>query len=258
MYAWLYYKFFFLKLKNWTSCGKYAIILKVEPFFKFLKSIFSLSSIAPLVLIALYLVFLVFIRGALPTAQEIIDHFASIYERYGYEIIFVSAALESLVLVNLFVPGLVAMALGAIFARTGHIELTLVVLAATSGVLLGYIIDYFLGYFGFGDFFSKTGLGWMVKKAREQLNKLGTHGLILGFAYPNVASFLSLAAGTVKMRFGWFLLIAILSSAFWMPIWGIVIYSLGDIFLTVLTKYSFLIVLVVATSLILVRIWRKR
>lgn len=211
-----------------------------------------------MVLITLYLGFLIFVRGAIPTTQEIIDHFASIYARYGYEIIFASAALEALVLVNLFVPGLVAMALGAIFARTGHIELTFVVLAATSGVLLGYIIDYFLGYFGFGDFFSKTGLGWMVKKAKEQLKKLGNHGLILGFAYPNVGSFLSLAAGTTRMKFGWFVLIAALSSAFWMPIWGIVIYSFGDIFLTVITKYSFLMGLIVVVSLILVRIWRKR
>lgn len=227
-------------------------------FFNFLRSIFSLSTAIPLVLITLYLVFLIFIKGAIPSTQEIIDHFASIYARYGYEIIFASAALEALVLVNLFVPGLIAMALGAIFARTGHMELTFVVLAATSGVMVGYIIDYFLGYFGFGDFFSKTGLGWMVKKAKQQLNKLGNHGLILGFAYPNVASFLSLAAGTTKMNFGWFILIAALSSAFWMPIWGIIIYSLGDIFLTVITKYSFLIGLVVAVSLLLAAIWRKR
>ena len=230
----------------------------MKPFFKLLRPIFTLSSIVPLVLISFYLGFLIFVRGAFPTAQEIIDHFASIYARYGYEIIFISAFLEALVLVNLFVPGLVAMALGAIFARTGHIELTLVVLAATSGVFLGYIIDYLLGYFGFGDFFKKAGIGWMVDKARQQLNKLGNHGLILGFAYPNVASFLSLAAGTTKVGFSKFLIIATLSSLFWMPIWGIVIYSLGEIFLNVLTKYSFLIVLVIVTSLVLVRIWQKK
>ena len=230
----------------------------MKPFFKLLRPIFTLSSIAPLVLIGFYLGFLIFIRGAIPTAQEIIEHFASIYARYGYEIIFISAFLEALVLINLFVPGLVAMALGAIFVRTGQTELTLVVLAATSVVILGYIVDYLLGYFGVGDLFAKTGFGWMVKKAKDQLIKLGNHGLILGFAYPNVASFLSLAAGTTKINFIWFVALAVISSAFWVSMWGIVIYTVGEIFLTILTKYSLLLASVIVTSLILMKIWKKR
>ncbi len=213
--------------------------------------------IVPFFLIAIYIVFLVAVKGVIPTAQEILAYFTKLYQSYGYEIIFVSALLEALVVINFFVPGLMAMSLGAIFARAGHLELTLVILAAISGLVIGYTIDFLLGYFGFGDILKKIGYGWVLTKARGQLDKFGDKGLILGFAYPNVASFLSLGAGTLKFKFLYFFFLAAISSLFWIPLWGILIYSVGEIFLTILTRYSFLVVTVVIASLVLLRMLRK-
>ena len=160
-------------------------------------------------------------------------------------------------MVNFFVPGMVAMAMGAVFARTGYIELTGVILTASCGLIIGYSIDYLLGYFGFGDFLKKTGYSWFLEKAKKEFNKFGIRGLILGFSYPNVGSFLSLAAGASAMNVAWFLLLAILSSAFWVSLWGLLIYALGAIFLTILIKYGFLVALTVLASIILLRVWRS-
>lgn len=219
---------------------------------------FLASVVIPFALIIAYLIFYIFLRGALPTTEEIIKHFTTLYSRFGYEIIFISAILEALVLVNFVVPGLIAMAMGAIFARTGHIDLTLVIITAALGLLLGYMIDFLLGRLGFGRIMRKLGWGWVLNKAQIELNKFGTGSLIVGFAYPAVASFLSLAAGATGMRLVNFFILAFLSCAFWVPLWGIIIYALGEIFLTIITRYSLLVVAIVAASLFLFRLWRVK
>ncbi len=216
------------------------------------------SVIIPVILITAYLVFFIFLKGSIPTSEEIIARFAALYERFGYEIIFLSAILEALVLINFFVPGLITMAMGAIFARTGHIELTLVILTAALGLLIGYNINFLLGSLGFGKFIRKIGLGWVLNKATAQLNKFGTGGLIVGFAYPGVASFLSLAAGVSNMKFIKFFLLALLSCSFWIPLWGIIIYALGEIVLTIITRYAILVAAIVVAFLLLFRLWKMR
>src|SRR6185369_4016997 len=92
----------------------------------FIRFIVKYDLILPIGLLLTYIVFLVVARRVVPTSDELVLVFQDLYSRYGYEIIFVSALLEGLVLINLFVPGMVALALGAIFARTGQIDLTLV------------------------------------------------------------------------------------------------------------------------------------
>ena len=218
---------------------------------KIFQVIFSSALIAPATLLVVYLVFIFVIRGSIPTAEEIVHTFASLYARFGYEIIFVAALLESLILVNLFVPGMIAMAMGAVFARTGQTELVLVVLTASLGLLIGYAIDFLLGYFGFGAILKKLGYGWFTKQANDQLKRFGHRSLVLGFIYPNVAALLSFTAGTTSFSFMRFMIIAILSVALWMPLWGILIYSLGEVFITILTKYSFLVVTVILASIFL-------
>lgn len=225
---------------------------------RFLSLQFLGSVIIPSVLILAYIGFFIFVRGAIPTTEEIIRHFAALYSRFGYEIIFISAILEALVLINFVVPGLIAMAMGAIFARTGHIELTLVILTAALGLIIGYVIDFLLGSLGFGKFLKKIGGGWVLNKALGELNRFGTGGLIVGFAYPAVASFLSLASGATGMKFVNFLTLAILSCAFWIPLWGIIIYALGEIFLNIITRYSMLVIAVIVASLLLFRLWKMR
>lgn len=224
---------------------------------KFARSFLSTSLILPVLLIATYVVFLILLKGTFPSGDEIISHFASIYERFGYEIIFISAFLEALVVVNFFVPGLITMAMGAVFARTGVTELQLVIFFASLGLILGYIIDFLLGCLGFAGFLKKVGYGQILTKAKKQFDRFGAHGLVLGFIYPNVASFLSFAAGSAGMNFKLFFSLAVLSSALWMPAWGLLIYAMGDIFLTIFTKYGFLVAVFVISAIILQRVWKK-
>lgn len=225
--------------------------------FNLIRLIIKNDLILPITLLATYVVFLIVARGVVPTSEELVDLFASFYAKYGYEIIFISALLEGLVLVNLFVPGMLALALGAVFARTGETELTFVILTASSGIVLGYILDFLMGYFGFGDTLKKLGYEGFLIAAREKLKKFGNRGLIIGFFHSNVGSFLALAAGTSNYYFLSFLIIAIASTLFWASIWGIAAFYFGEVFLFVIKRYSFLVVLATIGFLLLASLWKN-
>ncbi|MBI4039748.1 VTT domain-containing protein [Candidatus Daviesbacteria bacterium] len=212
--------------------------------------------IAPGILIIVYATFFIVVKKTIPSTEALVADFGRLYGSYGYQIIFLAAALESLVLVNFVVPGMVTMALGAIFARTGQTELTLVVLFASLGVLSGYTLDFVLGQFGFADALKKMGYSRFLNQAGKRLDQLGVRGLSLGFVHPNVASFLSLAAGAGQMSFAKFFPTAAVSVIFWMSLWAVVIYALGDTILTIITRYGFLVIVATLAVLILAALQR--
>lgn len=198
----------------------------------------------PAVILIVYLIIFFTIRGSLPTATELINDFGSIYARFGYYIIFVSALLESLVVISFFTPGLLAMSMGALFARTGQTQLPLVIITACLGLILGYLIDFLLGQFGFSKLIQKIGYGRIISLAQDKLSSLGPKSLVFGFIYPNIAAFLSLAAGTTKYSFLAFFPLAVGATFFWITFWATLIYFIGDIFLKILTTYSYIIILI--------------
>lgn len=213
--------------------------------------------ILPITLLGTYIVFLVVARGVVPTSEELIEVFADLYRKYGYEIIFISALLEGLVLVNLFVPGMLALALGAVFARTGETDLTLVILTASLGIVLGYVIDFLMGYFGFGDTLKKLGYEGFLQTSKEKLKRFGNRGLVIGFFHSNVGSFLALAAGTIRYSFVNFIVVAVASTLVWATLWGIAAFYFGEVFLLVIKKYSFLVVLAIIGFLVIANLWKN-
>lgn len=226
--------------------------------FILIRLIIKADLILPITLIGTYIVFLVVARGVVPTSEELIAVFADLYSKYGYEIIFVSALLEGLVLVNLFVPGMLALALGAVFARTGETDLTMVILTASLGIVLGYVIDFLMGYFGFGDTLKKLGYEGFLNTSREKLKKFGNRGLIVGFFHSNVGSFLAFAAGTMRLGFVNFLVVAFSSTLVWASLWGIAAFYFGEIFLLIIKRYSFLLVLVMVALFVIASFWKYK
>lgn len=213
--------------------------------------------ILPTALILAYIVFLVLAKGVIPTSEEIINTFAILYSKYGYEIIFVAALLETLVLVNLFVPGQIAMAMGVVFARSGQTELSLVILIAATGSICGYLLDYILGSFGFADIIKKAGYRNLLDQSQKQLKRFGKRGLIFGFIHSNVGSFLSLIAGAAGINWRVFIPITIIATFFWVSCWALLIYIFGEVILMVITKYGFLLFLVAIAGMILNLFWKQ-
>lgn len=225
---------------------------------RFIRLIIKNDLILPITLLATYIVFLVVVRGVVPTPDELIEVFEGFYAKYGYEIIFISALLEGLVLINLFVPGMLALALGAVFASTGQTDLTYVILTASLGIIIGYIIDYLMGFFGFGETLKKAGYGGFLNASKDKLKRFGNRGLIVGFFHTNVGSFVAFAAGTMKLQFLNFVVVATASTILWATVWGIAAYYIGEVFLNIIKKYSFVLALAVIALFLLASLWKYK
>lgn len=223
---------------------------------KFIKQIISFDLILPALLLIAYALFLFFIRGILPTSEELLKLFSTYYAQYGYEILFVAALLESLVLINLFAPGQVALALGIVFSRTGETDLPFVMLAVSCGVLIGFTIDYLVGYYGFGDLLQRFGQGGVFNKAKTELKKNGGRSIFISFINPNLGAYMSLAAGATKLEITLFGLIALFSIFFWVISWSLLIYALGDIVLIIIKKYTLLLSAIFVGILIISFAWK--
>ncbi len=193
--------------------------------------------IEPVILLVLYGVFLYFVSGVMPTSDRLVAHLASLYSRYGYEILFFGALAEAWVVVNVFAPGMVALAFGGVFARTGQISLAYAILIAASGAIIGYMIDYALGYFGFSRFIEKMAGISAFSKFKERITGMDVKLFGMGFFHPNVGSVVALAAGTVKMHFVGFVLVASIATLLWFTLWGILVYELGDIVMYIMNRY---------------------
>jgi membrane-associated protein len=219
------------------------------------KTIFATDILFPLLLIIFYIGFFFFARQTLPTGDELVTLFREVYSTYGYQIIFFAALLEALILVNFLVPGSLALAMGAVFAKSGGLSLELVILTAGSGAVIGYTVDYFLGRLGLDAIINKLGYKKTIIDIEKKLNK---KTLTMSFINPTIASFFSISAGIVKFNPVTFLLISTLATFVWFSIWAILFYLTGDVLLEILTRYFTLVFVIIIGATMLAQYINKR
>lgn len=207
--------------------------------------------IPTVILIALYIGILFLTRRLFPTSEKLVSEVGSFYGSFGYEIIFLASMLEALIVINLFVPGAVAVGLGAVFARSGQLDLTIGIILATIGAVIGFILDYLAGFFGLSRLIEGLGFDSFAKQAKEQLKISSFKSFSLGFIHPNIGAIVATAAGALKMNFIRFLFLSSLSTLAWYSLWGVLGFTLGEIFLTVFTKYAFIIMIFILSVWIL-------
>lgn len=165
--------------------------------------------------------------------------------------------IEALFILNFFAPGAVAVGLGAVFARSGQLDLTIGIILAVAGALSGYILDYLIGFLGLSRVVDGLGFKEYTKQVTLQLKASYFKSFILGFIHPNIGAIVSTAAGVLKINFLRFILLASLSTLAWYSLWGILGFALGEILLILLTKYAFIIMLLVVSIWILTYLYGK-
>ena len=125
----------------------------------------------------------------------------SLFERYGYWVLFLGTLAENTLLVGLIVPGLLVVILAGLAAHDGSISLPLAAVLGILGTIIGDTISYCLGRFGWSRFGRSKTLSELNAKVREPILRRGTlFVLIYHFAgYTRVIG--PTAAGLLKMPY---------------------------------------------------------
>lgn len=212
----------------------------------------------PVLLVIIYILLVLAIRSIFPSGKELVDYLQTLYGRFGYEIIVIGSLFEALALINFFVPGVLAVGFGVVFARIGNLDLTWVILAACGGAILGYTLDFLLGKFGLGQIFQRMGYKENIERAKLLVEKFDWKTFILGFVHPNIGAIVALTAGTLKMDFKKFLILASLATLVWYILWGLLIFALGKVFLTIFSKYVSMLFMLVGAVWILAILYGRR
>ena len=205
----------------------------------------------PTLLILAYLIFIFLLRNQFPSGEQLVNALSSTYGNFGYEIVAIGSALEALILINFFTPGVLAVALGAIFAKSGELDLSLVIIFGAAGAVIGYTLDFALGRFGFANLLEKIGYKKIIDQAKSKVDSFDWKTQSLGFIHPNIAGLLAFAAGILKWDFKKFIGLAVLATLVWYIFWGLLIFALGGVFLTIFTRYVFILFMLVGSIWIL-------
>jgi membrane protein DedA with SNARE-associated domain len=194
-------------------------------------------TIQVVIVFLIYSLTLIYIRRHIPEAPQLVQRIEGFYGQYGYDMIFLGALLEGTFMVGFYVPGSFIVLLGAVLAKSGIVSFPFVILFGTLGLLLGYIINFMLGRFGWYHIVEGVGLGKSIKSAEDTINKHQKYALFWGYMMPSTASFLSTAAGILRVDFKKFLLQSLLTQLFWSLLWGGLAYVFGMPFVELFLAY---------------------
>lgn len=174
--------------------------------------------------------FLIFLRakGIIPGPDIIVSYLETLYTNYGYPVVFISALIEGLVLVNLYFPGSTAIILGVIFASRSELSVPLVVALAIGGFLISYTANYFIGRHGLNKLLKKCGYEESLKNIQNSLKEKGGRAILSSYFHPNLAALVSTGAGLIGMPYLKFIGASALALILWDSLWAFVAFQLGE------------------------------
>lgn len=164
----------------------------------------------------------------LPSASELVQLVVGLFKTYGLVIVFISATIESILLLGGYFPGTMIIFLSLSLAGGDLKQTVATVLTATAGMLLGYTIDYFLGKRGVSKFINKLGLSKEVQKLEAEIKKQGVWAGFFLYILPGFGALISTTFGILKYDFQKFFGFMILTVLTWNSVWGLTGYVFGD------------------------------
>jgi membrane protein DedA with SNARE-associated domain len=168
--------------------------------------------------------------------NALIDWLGSLYDQYGYLIVFLGALGENTAFVGLILPGGTLALLGAFYARAGTLNIAWVIFFAWIGTVLGYHVDYLIGRFLLGKYapaWSASRMGRRIRLAgrlrlgQRMLRKYGGRTIFISHAIGHIRSFVALSAGMTHMRYRRFLGFELIAALFWTGGYCLLGYFLG-------------------------------
>ena len=186
----------------------------------------------------------------LPNPNEMYDHVVRLFREHGAVIVFMSALVEGLVLINLYFPGSAVILLGVAAARGSPLQAAMVVLVASIAFVLSGCINYAIG---------RTGLYWLVNrlggtswllKAQQTYRRHGAVIIPVAYVHPNLGAFISVSAGVSRLAFGRFALLCLVGVACWNALWGVIAYLFASTVAQLATQPMLLLCLLITWTTI--------
>src|SRR5260370_14974566 len=143
-----------------------------------------------------------------------IELLGTLYDRWGYLIVFLGSLFENTALLGLFLPGASLALLGAFYAQQGTLQLGWVIFFAWAGTVLGYHADYLLGRLLLTRLLGRWSDSWLGRRLRlaarvrlggRFLTRHGGKAILLSHIVGHVRSFVALSAGATHMMYRRFL-----------------------------------------------------
>jgi membrane-associated protein len=151
--------------------------------------------------------------------EQLVKWIAPAYTAAGYAIVAAGVLAERSILIGLFVPGDVILALGGIYAGRGHLDLWAVVAIGTVAAICGESIGYWLG--------RRFGLSLLrripllrrlegrVENAHDYFKRHGGSTVAIGRYATAAGAFIPFVAGIARMEYRRFLLFDIPAIVVW-------------------------------------------
>jgi membrane-associated protein len=185
----------------------------------------------------------------LPDAERTIAIIKDLFMDYGYPLIFVAAFIEAFLLIGLYVPGSVALILAATMAGQGALNIWMVILCISLGMICAVTGNFMLGKYGWYRLLARFGLKDAIDRTKAKAEAKGYKYIHYTYFNPNLASLTATSFGILRMGFGKFFCHSVLAFAYWNTIWGISFYLMGN-WIEDRINYTSLIIIVIAAILV--------
>jgi membrane protein DedA with SNARE-associated domain len=213
---------------------------------------------APLLVILVYGSLAILYRTFdLPSQEEVLSLVRSYYKDYGYWLIFVSALIEGMLLVNWYFPGSIVIVLGVSLAYPDPLKAAALVGLVTIGFFVSAVINYALGRYGWYRLMLKFGLKGTLDGAKNKLEQKGLTIVFSSYIHPNLGALTATSAGILHLSFTRFALYSIVALICWNTMWGLLAYVFGEVMLNYLS-YFIGAVLMIWVSHSMIKFYRQK
>lgn len=166
----------------------------------------------------------------------------NLISNYGYFGMFLGMVLEAVIII---IPSEVILATSGILASQGIFTIWGAFITGLLGSVFCAVIIYFIGYFGGRPFIKKFGKYFFMKesdleKSDSWFNKYGMFGALIGRNFPIVRTLISLPIGIYRLSFIKFLIYTTIGSIPWTILFVYLGYALGNSWVLVNSKISYL------------------
>jgi len=216
----------------------------------------------PLILLAMFLILtLIWNIFNLPSLDEFVNIVTNFFDKYGIIVIFISSLIEGLLLIGNYFPGGFVIFIGIISAGESVLKAANIIIFVSAGLFIAYLINYFVGKYGWYKLFLKLGLKKQIEKSKDKLASHAFSTIFLSYWIPNLAAITATAAGIMGVEIKKFISYSAMAVILWTSILGIAVFIIGQAILDIASNVYYIIIIFLVWALIITAkyyLWDKK